>query len=151
MLRMPNEMHVQLIDTRGRALEVANILIGINTLVEGRYYYGNLVGLTDRTGSATASGPSIERDFHRDRASYPMDYRIDLDQCDDELEFLILSPEELEEARSAVSDDFTINAQVRESYARALNQLVKPALKRVRVVNADSVLRAQLTTERVNP
>lgn len=148
---MPNEMHVQLIDARGRALEVANILIGINTLIEGRYYYGNLVGLTDRTGSATASGSSIARDFHRDRASYPMDYRVDLDQCDDELEFLILSPEELEEARSAISDDFSVNAHVRASYAQALNHLVKPALKRVRVLNAESVLRAQLTTERVNP
>lgn len=151
MLRMPTEMRIQLVDARGRALEVANILVGINTLVQGRYYYGNLVGLTDRAGSATVSGMSIARDFHRDRASYPMDYRVDLEQCDDELEFLILSPEELEEARSAISDDFSVNAHVRESYAQALNHLVKPALKRVRVVNAASVLRAQLTTERVGP
>jgi hypothetical protein len=52
MLRLPQQIRVQLQDVSGRNLAAADVLIAINLLLAGRYYYGNILGLTNANGAS---------------------------------------------------------------------------------------------------
>lgn len=150
MLLLPRRVEVRLKDIRDRPLAAADILIGLNLLVEGRYYYGNLVGLTNDQGHAVVLGQELETRFDIDRARFPMDYKVGLDGCDSTIEVQILSESEVETARRSIAADYSIAPSIRDLYDQARNERVAPALARVQVSSAmaqDLVI--DLTTYRV--
>ena len=65
MLRLPARIEARLADVQGHALRASDILIAPNILVDGRYYYGNLVGLTTRDGVASMGATSWTSALHR--------------------------------------------------------------------------------------
>jgi hypothetical protein len=71
------------VGVRGQAATGAqDLLVALDLLVEGRYYYGCVVGLTDGAGRAVVSRPEVEAQFALDQRTFPMDYRVSLEQCD---------------------------------------------------------------------
>jgi len=130
MLRLPGRVEVRLTDLSGERLNAAGILIGLNVLLDGRYYYGNLVGLTDQRGSTSIARSEIDLRFAADRALYPIDYKVQLEDCDSQVELILLSEAELAEASRAVAANPGISADIREQYAAARNRLFAPALVR---------------------
>ena len=131
MLRLPPNLCVHLIDTSGIAMSESDVLIAVNFLRGGRYYYGNLIGLTDERGTATLERSEIELRFAMDRSTYPMDYKVDLEECDPSIEVIILSEAEVSEARRAVDGNPGISGAIRHAYTVARNALLRPALSRV--------------------
>jgi hypothetical protein len=131
MLVLPSRIEVQLSDSRGRPLPTPDILIGLNLLVDGRYYYGNLVGLTNSHGTAAISREELEQRFKVDQARFPMDYKVPLDDCDPIIEVLVMSASEVAQARESVTADYSISAEIRDAYERARNDEATPALARV--------------------
>lgn len=136
MLRLPEHIEVRLSDARGGAANEGDILVAVNLLASGRYYYGNLVGLTGTDGVVRQTREELERRYLRDQAHFPMDYKLELIECDPQIELTVLSGAEVATARTAVAEDFSIAVDIRESYARARNQEYASSLLRV---SADSV------------
>jgi hypothetical protein len=145
MLRLPRTLSAQLRDTGGRALAVADVLIGVNLLVDGRYYYGTLVGLTNSRGVARTEGARIEEQFRSDQSDFPMDYKVALENCDSEVEVLVLSQSEIDNAKAQFADATIVSHDVREIYGRAQNWRVEPATLRT-VLKADAAV-IPVTTE----
>ena len=137
MLRLPARLEVQLLDMKGSTLRERDVLVAINLLAHGRYYYGNLVGLTDMSGCATIEGVEVEGRFIADRAAYPAEYKLDLNECDEAIELVILSAKAIDDARCAVAQQSGIPPYVRDCYDRARNDEVTPALLRIVGDSAD--------------
>jgi hypothetical protein len=131
MLRLPTRIEVQLTDTAGRPLREPALLIGINILSDGRYYFGNLIGLTNDSGVAAIEGVELELRYQEDRSRYPMDYKLELADCDELIEIVLLSAEELKQARDAVEEAAGIAHSIRTQYAAARNEKFSSALVRV--------------------
>jgi hypothetical protein len=137
MLILPSRIEVRLKDVRDRPLALPDILVGINFLVDGRYYYGNLVGLTDQHGIAAVQRDDLERRFQIDRVRFPMDYKVPLERCDSIIELLVMTGDEVARARQSIVADYAISPDIREAYDRARNCEVAPALVRVQLTIAD--------------
>ena len=130
MLRLPGRVAVQLQDVRGRPLAAPDVLIAINVLHAGRYYYGNLVGLTDSNGRAELTRDELDLRFVADKVSYPMDYTIELEDADPLIEVALLSEQEIAEARAAVDSSPSISREIGASYHRARNASFTPGTLR---------------------
>ena len=131
MLRLPPHLSAHLVGPGGTVLSEPEVLIAINFLRGGRYYYGNLIGLTDERGIATIERSEIELRFAMDRSTYPMDYKVDLEECDPSIEVTILSEAELSEARRAIDGNPGVSEAIQHAYAVARNALLRPAVSRV--------------------
>ena len=131
MLRLPMKVGAQLQDVDGHRMGAADVLIAINFLVNGRYYYGNLIGLTDQTGAVQLARDELDLRFAADRALFPMDYKVDLDDCDPIVEICLLSEGEIEAAKTAVQDSEFVTPEIRASYDSAKNACFRPVLTRV--------------------
>ncbi|MGE3601145.1 MAG: hypothetical protein AB7N70_36995 [Dehalococcoidia bacterium] len=121
---------MQLRDVRGRALAAPNVLIAINVLHEGRYYYGNLIGLTDSNGRAELTRDELDLRFVADKVSYPMDYKIELEDADPLIEVTLLSEQEIAEARMAVDSSASVSPEISACYHRARNASFTPGMLR---------------------
>lgn len=130
MLRLPARIEVRLTDLSGRALGAPQVLIGLNVLLNGRYYYGNLVGLTDDAGVARLRRDELDLRFASDRADYPMDYKVQLEDCDPLIEVVLISESEFAEASQATSSNPAVSSDIRASYAAARNSSYAPAVVR---------------------
>lgn len=144
MLRLPSRIDVQLVDSYGMQVSEVNILVAVNLLVSTRYYYGNLVGLTDSAGKASITSEALERRYASDQARFPMDYKLELVQCDSMIDVVLLSEAEVADAKQAIASDFSISPAIRDMYSRARNAQFAPALRRV---HADSSSGDPLTIE----
>lgn len=130
MLRLPTRLAASLLDVGGQPLAAADILVGINMLVEGRYYYGNLLGLTDGSGAVSIARDEIELRFAADRAMYAMDYKVDADDCDPLIEVFILSAAQIVAALEAIAAS-PVSYDVDEAYRRARNAEFAPSIVKV--------------------
>lgn len=131
MLRLPRLVHVRLVDPEGSPLREPDLLIGLNLLSNRKYYYGNLVGLTDSSGVAVVTGKEIEARYRSDQTEFPMDYRLELIECDSAIEVVVLSAKEIADATSAI-DGLSIPLHgLRSLYERARNAAFFPAMQRL--------------------
>lgn len=131
MLRLPIRIEAQLTDTAGRELREPAVLIGINILSNGQYYFGNLIGLTNNAGVAGIEGVELELRFLDDRSRYPMDYKIDLPDCDELIELMVLEAGDIRRASEAMEEGEVLAPIVRSQYAAARNSNFVPSLIRV--------------------
>jgi hypothetical protein len=148
MLRLPNQIAVQLVDPRGNDLREANVLIGLNLLHADRYYYGNLVGLTDSTGRTSITGKEIERRYASDQRNFPMDYKLELIECDAVGEVLLVSEEDIRGALDGL-ESFGDSAAYRRMYETARNgQFAPAALKCLLDAEGEGDVLVRVTTSR---
>lgn len=128
-------------------VRASGVLVALNTLVDGRYYYGNLVGLTDMGGSASIERHELDLRFAADQGMFPMDYKVPLDECDPFIEVSLMSRSELAEARAAVASSSFVSEDIRNAYAAARNELYRPSRARVWAdLPKQSLLLVTLTT-----
>src|SRR5689334_9591468 len=59
-----------------------DLLLVINFELNGRYYYGSLLGLTDHNGRVRISGDELLARYHESQLQFPMDYKVALVDCD---------------------------------------------------------------------
>lgn len=130
MLRLPNQIAVTLVNRYGEPLRQPDVLVGVNLLREGRYYYGNLVGLTDRDGRVLLEGAELERRYAADQRNFPMDYKVELIECDAIGELVVLSHDEISQALTSL-ESFGVSGDFRRMYARAANRILSPAVVRL--------------------
>ena len=131
MLSLPSRIEAQLVGIEGSRLRAEDVLVGLNILRAGEYYYGNLVGLTDPDGIASVSRDELDLRFAADRVDYPMDYRTALEECDPLIEVCLLSGKEVSEAERGIASSPHVSDEIRRAYAKTSNQAFWPALVRV--------------------
>jgi len=131
MLQLPRSVSVKLVDPQGTPLAEPDVLVGINLLSSGRYYYGNLVGLTDSQGVAIVTGDELEARYRADQAEFPMDYKLELIECDANIELVLLSDREIEDALNAIDALSIPSRALRSVYARARNAEFTSALQKI--------------------
>lgn len=131
MLRLPTRIEAHLTDTAGHALREPAVLVAVNLLSHGRYYFGNLIGLTNENGVAVIEGVELELRYLDDRARYPMDYKLELSDCDELIEVVLLSGAELVQAREAMAQGSDVASSIRSQYGTARNDGFTPAVVRL--------------------
>ncbi len=132
MLRLPNQLAVTVVDRFGNVFRHSDILIGINLLLNGRYYYGNLFGLTDSDGRVSLAGTELEKRYAADQRAFPMDYKVELIECDPVGELVLLSHDDISRALSGL-ESFPASGEFRLMYSRATNRAFSPAVVRLRL------------------
>lgn len=149
MLRLPQSIRVQLVDPAGNALRESNVLIGINLLSHGNYFYGNLIGLTDSRGVAVVSGEELEARYRSDQVAFPMDYRLELIECDSSIEISLLNDREIQDALRSLDALPIPSSEPQSAYEAARNAQFEESLQRVAGDSKDhEALTCFLTTRR---
>lgn len=131
MTTLPLGFEVRLTTVMGQPLHAKDVLVGVNFILGGRYYYGNLIGLTDAKGVAKVERPVLVRRFESDRAAFPMDYKVGLETLDSCIEVMVLNATEIATAVDAVESGSPVGQQFAEMYQRAQNVRYTPAVVRI--------------------
>lgn len=147
MLRLPQRIRVRLRGASGELLAADRVLIAINIFKGGRYYYGNLLGLTGADGCAELSRDELQRRFLADRAQFPMDYRVPLQDADPVIEVVLMAPDEIGGATAALRGMPQGAPEVIGLYEASRNSEYQPAAHRFAAdLPGGDVVVADLTT-----
>jgi len=140
MLRLPQELRVQLVDGSMEPVRVSDVLIAIRFSHRGHYYYGDLVGLTDSDGIARTTAQDLQARFDQNRHLFPMDYRRELGDCDPQVDLVVLDSEIIRERLQVVPGNAMISPDARVLYARAHNERVGPVVHQADLSEAEPTL-----------
>ena len=106
---------------------IPNILVVIDFLVNGRYYFGTLAGLTDNAGVITTTAVAITTDFVEDRKTFPMDYKVPLSEADNVLRIHVEGGAAFLQQRDSGLASGLVSAQARRLWTSASNANVAPS------------------------
>jgi hypothetical protein len=126
-VHIPAELTVRatLDSLAGRPLP--QLLVWFRLFADRKPYFNGVLGLTDSDGVVSISGVELRRQFEESQQSFPMDYKVPLDQTDDEIEVGLDGGTDYERAkRQAVKASFIGKAN-KDLWERAQNALVKTA------------------------
>jgi hypothetical protein len=126
MLILPDRLTVTLVPSSPE-LDVAGLLLALDIRVQGRYYWGSLLGLSDAAGLAEITGDALARQFTQDRTLFPMDYKVPLDRCDAEVRIRLEGGVAFTRAREQAVNAALVSAIAREAWKGARNAAVAPA------------------------
>ena len=70
---------------RQREGPIAGALVWLTLRIQGRDYYSTNIGLTDAQGRVAITGSALEDMFRQDQRVFPMDYKVALQNCDNEV------------------------------------------------------------------
>ncbi len=131
--RLPSEIVVHLKAESGRSLPLHDILVSVNLYWHGRYYYGDLIGLTDDSGTVRITRDRIERDFDGSQYLFPMDLKVSLDETDPVIGIVVQGHLAFLAATKAVGENRMVTPEARAAYARARNADVLTARTQVKL------------------
>jgi len=124
MLHLPDRMEIQLTDVSGQPLGIANVLLAIRFFFADRYYYGDLLPLTDNNGVTVADREGVRARFEDNRRLFPMDYSVQLESCDQAIRLAVLDTRTIQDRLKTAPENAMISADAHALYAQAQNQRV---------------------------
>jgi hypothetical protein len=131
--RLPSEIVVVLKVERDCSFPLSDILVSLNLYCHGRYYYGDLIGLTDDSGTVRITRDRIQLDFDADERLFPMDYKVPLGETDPIVGIVVQGHSDFLSARSAVEESRMVRPDARAAYARARNADVQTSRTQVKL------------------
>jgi hypothetical protein len=120
LIDLPNRITVEL-TAPSPDVDLEGILVFVGFRVRGDYYFGSLLGLTDKRGCVTRGRAEIAEDFALEQREFPMDYKVPLTECDPELEVEVLGGHRFATQREQGRDLDFIPAATHELWNRARN------------------------------
>jgi hypothetical protein len=126
MLVLPSVTTVTLVSARDASLSLERILVDLEFSWRGGYYFAASM-LTDKTGRARLEDSEIRRKLSRNQELFPMDYRVDLEDCDSIVEIVVQGGIDFVSARAAALPSTFLLPEVRERWATARNEEVVTA------------------------
>ena len=118
-----------------------NLLVGVDIRINGKYYYGTILPLTDTDGSTSLIPERLKADFHHSQELFPMDYKVPLDSCDDTIGFVILGGAEFVAERDTSVGNGLVDPDAQDSWAKAANELVLTKRVDVNLATATEAVR----------
>jgi hypothetical protein len=131
---LPAAIEVKVLAADEGAIDAPDILVRLDLLWYGHYYYGVHLGLTDRTGMARISARDIEKQFAENRRLFPMDYKVPLDECDEAARISIVGSKSFLKHRAEPFPEW-VTAAVAEEWTRARNGAYRPAQQPIALVD----------------
>jgi hypothetical protein len=129
MLRLPAIVEAKVLTSDGRPVE--DLLVSVATLWKGNNYYGSVMGLTDHLGEVRLTRDQFLRDFEEDRRTFPIDFKLPLDECDPALEIIVRGGAEFRELKASIETSTLVDPDVPPLYARARNDLFRTSRQRI--------------------
>jgi hypothetical protein len=142
MLDLPSEIVVEL---RSDEANVGNLLIALDVLRSGHYYFGGVIGLTDSRGRISFSRESIENAFEENRREFPMDYRIPLREADPEIDVVVPGGSEFRQAQVTALSSALTSEPSKRIWSLAENHSIESAKARVAMSSSRPVITVTLT------
>lgn len=94
-MKPTTRIDVQLVDLSGNSLSIADVSVGIVLYCHGNYRYHFSTGVTDHHGRIAISYAALESERRKNGLLFLMDYNTRLDDCDDEVRFVVPTLDEL--------------------------------------------------------
>lgn len=122
-MKAGSAFEIELIDTDGKPLRMANLSVDVLLYVNGRQRYRFDAGSTDLEGHLSSSYEALERTVGEGRALFAKEYDTPIGQCDETLGFAVPTfaqlGERVESARRWFPDDVpALEARVKKSANR---------------------------------
>ena len=128
MLSLPAVVRVKLVpETDAALLQREAILVQIRFTSGGDYYYGGAIALTDNGGCATWRREVIERNFSLNQHLFPMDYKVNLEDCDSVVQIVARGGAEFMGARASALASSLTAPEARDMWSRARNESIATA------------------------
>jgi hypothetical protein len=102
------------------------ILVGLDFLVDGQYYFGTLIGLTDADGITSTSAHEVQATFLEEQRAFPMDYRLSLHDCDPAVRIVIEGGPAFTRRRADALASPVITRRFRGFWEQAHNAQIEP-------------------------
>jgi hypothetical protein len=119
---LPAAIQIRLVSDAVGIAELSEVLVALDVLHQGRYYFGAVLGLTDTAGRLHIERSDIEQSFTENQRLFPMDYRVSLAQCDAQIAVRVLGGLDFAEAQTAAEENAFMPAEVRDLWRRARNR-----------------------------
>ena len=126
-MKLPATLSVQLVAPTGSGADLSDLLVSVDICIEGRYYYGAHVGLTDSSGRASVSGAALGARFESDRQTFMMDYKVPLEDCDARVRLHIEGGHQFAARRDTALKAPLVTAKAREEWRKARNPSFRSA------------------------
>ncbi|MBS0457274.1 MAG: hypothetical protein JSS44_08105 [Proteobacteria bacterium] len=117
-------IQIQLADAALRPLCVANVSIDAVLYLKGKMRYRFDAGRTNAQGCLAVTFDDIERLRLKNQEYSLMDYNTRLDECNDQISFVVPTLKELEQRRAAIQKWFPEAASESEKYRDSNNEKV---------------------------
>ena len=134
MLILPAEIIVRVVNDGH--VPVSRILVLLDVFLEGREYYGTVLGLTGSDGLVRRRREEIGRSFEEDRSFFLMDYKVSLAECDPELSIAVLGGPEFQSAKDSALISGVLEPDVAQRWKEATNGLYRS--ERIDLCHADA-------------
>jgi hypothetical protein len=135
MLTLPETLAIEVVRSSPTHSGIVDVIVMLDFTIDGRYYYGCLVGLTDSAGFVRTSRSAIERSFNVDRHLFPMDFRVDLSQCDSRIIVDVPGGEEFEIQKKRALESVLVGEEYRKLWQLATNSRICSASRQVDLGN----------------
>jgi hypothetical protein len=131
MLTLPESLAIEVVRSSPSHSGIANVIVMLDFTIDGRYYYGCLAGLTDSAGFVSTSRSAIESSFNIDRQLFPMDFRVELSQCDSRIIVDVPGGEEFGIQKKRALESLIVSDEYRNLWQRATNSRICSVARQV--------------------
>lgn len=144
MNRFPESILVEL--EPDADVPVEKLLVGLTLRRGERDYFSTLAGLTDSEGRIAIRWADIESDYRANQRLFPMDYRLELGECDGLL-IDLGGGSDFETQRASALAAPVLSDEARQHWSAARNTGV--ASTRLAVVRGEAVVTVRLRARRI--
>jgi hypothetical protein len=129
-MKIPETTSVRVSLEPPKRTPLPGILVWFRLFLQRQPYFDGLVGLTDSGGVASVSASELVAQFAESQRLFPMDYKVSLDECDDEIEVGIDGNRDFAKARVAALKSGLVGTNATHAWSAAQNELVESATAR---------------------
>ena len=144
-MRLPSEFEVA-VATPAR-VPIEHALVWLNTRVLGQDYFRPFLGLTDVQGVVRVTENDLTRKFVYNRDFYPMDFKVPLEECDDEVVVGIEGGTAFEEHRQAALAASWVTPEAKAMWRRAGNASLQSVSQLVRLPSSGERVTVRLEAD----
>jgi hypothetical protein len=147
-LVLPPELGVCLESPGEPDVRLNGLLVALDLLVGGQYYYGTHVGLTDDEGRASLTAEELQLNFQEDQRQFPMDYKVPLSECDAMVRVRVEGGASFSSRQAAALSPLTAPA-ARQRWAKARNAEFRSTSTTITLASSQSPVELRLAIERL--
>lgn len=128
-----------------------DLLVALDIHHAGRYYFGTLLGLTDRAGGVRADQATVVESFTENQRLFPMDYRVPLSDCDALAVLRIEGGKEFTERQASAVDSLFVTPATKALWRTAKNAGIQSSEIPLRLDETDrnGIAKGRITLSRV--
>ena len=148
-MELPATIEVRVATPDGVPIE--NALIWLNTRAMGQDYFRPFIGLTDRKGVTRVTAEALKADFVYNQEFWIMDFRLPLEECDDEVVIGLEGGSVFEEHRRTALEAAWVTGIAKDLWRRACNADLESTSELVPLPASVDLLRIELVARASRP